>query len=546
MTTIAAPAMTDQAAHSGGVFTGTGRLLRLALRRDRIRIPAWAVLMAVLASSAYSATAELYPDPVARRPAAELFNTTPSLVAMFGRVYDVDSLGSLATIKLTTFYGAAIAILLVFHAVRHTRADEDAGRVELVNSAVVGRLAPLAAAMLDLVILAAGIGFAVAVAMAGVGAAVPGALAFGLAWAVMALVYGLLTAVLAQIVPEARPVIGLGVAAVGVGYLLRALGDLATPGPGWATWLSPIGWGQQIRPFAGDRYWIAALPLVVSAGLAVLAFRLRSHRDLGSGMVPEHAGPAGTAIATPLALALRLNRGLLIGWAIGLALMGGVVGSMSNSLGGFLNDPKTVDLLAALGGRKGLVDMFLSLELGIIAAAVSAVGIAVIGHMRREEENGRTELVLSETASRLDWLMGSLVVALAGVAALMMVLGLAVGIGAAAALGDWGQLGRVLAAAAARVPAAWVMVGIAVALYGFLPRLVALSWLFLLGFFVLGDFAALWGLPGWVADLSPFTHSPNLPGGSFHVLPVLSLVIVAAALIAAGTAGWLRRDLISA
>lgn len=537
----AAPAAPQ--ASAGGQFAGSGRLLRLALRRDRIRIPVWALVMAVMTTASYSATAGLYPDPQLRRPAAEIFNTAPSLVAMFGRVYDPDSLGSLATIKLTAFYGAAISILMVFQAVRHTRADEDAGRVELLSSTVVGRLAPLAAAMSAIVVFVTAIWLAVTVALAAAGAPVAGAVAFGLAWAVMGLTAGMFTILAAQVLPEARATIAAGVAAVGVSYLMRGIGDMADPGPGLLTWLSPIGWGQQIRPFAGDRFALAAIPVLVSICLGAATMLLRERRDLGSGMLPERTGKPGTDIASPLRLSLRLNRGLLAGWAIGLGTMGFVVGSIADSMGGFFDDPNMMELLEKIGGRKGMIDLFLGVEIGIISVAVSAAGIAVIGHLRREEEAGRTEVVLAGPTSRTGWLAGSVAVAAVGVAVLMALLGLAVGAGAAAALGDPDQMGRMLLAALARVPATWVMVGLAVALYGYAPRLVPLSYALLLGFLILGDFAQLWGLPNWVADLSPFTHSPNLPGAQFEVLPVLALTLVAAALFALGFSGWARRDL---
>lgn len=530
-------------ATGGGQFAGTARLLRLALRRDRIRIPAWTLVLAGMTTASYSATAGLYPDAAMRRPAAEIFNTAPSLVAMFGRVYDPDSLGSLATIKLTAFYGAAVSILMVFQAVRHTRADEDAGRVELLSSTVVGRLAPLAAAMAAIAVFATAIWVAVAVALIAAGAAVPGAIAFGLAWAVMGLASGMFTILAAQILPEARAAIAAGVAAVGISYLMRGIGDMSDPGPGLLSWLSPIGWGQQIRPFAGDRFVFAGIPVLVSLGLGFAAMYLRGRRDLGSGMLGERRGQPGTTIASPLRLSLRLNRGLLLGWAIGLGAMGFVVGSIADSMGGFFDDPNMMSLLEKIGGRKGMIDLFLGVEIGIISVFASAAGIAVIGHLRREEEAGRTEVVLAGPTSRPGWLAGSVIVAVVGVAALLALLGLAVGAGAATALGDPGQVPRLALAALARVPATWVMVGVAVALYGYLPRLVPLSYALLLGFLVLGDFAQLWGLPSWVSDMSPFQHSPNLPGADFELLPILVLSAVAATLFALGFAGWARRDL---
>jgi ABC-2 type transport system permease protein len=137
-------------------------------------------------------------------------------------------------------------------------------------------------------------------------------------------------------------------------------------------------------------------------------------------------------------------------------------------------------------------------------------------------------------------------VALGGVALLMALLGLAAGAGAAAATGDGGLVGPVVVAALVRVPAAWVVTGIAVALYGLAPRFVALTWVALLGFLIIGDFGSLWGLPDWVAKISPFAHSPNLPGGDLNPGSLVALTLVACLLLAVGVLGWRRRDLLTA
>jgi ABC-2 type transport system permease protein len=125
----------------------------------------------------------------------------------------------------------------------------------------------------------------------------------------------------------------------------------------------------------------------------------------------------------------------------------------------------------------------------------------------------------------------------------MLLAGLSVGAGAATVLADANQLGRVTLAAAAQIPAAWVMTAAVLAVFGWAPRLTGTVWALLLLFVALGEFGVLWNAPEWLMDLSPFRHSPLLPFDAGAVGPLLGLTVTAAALAALGYAGWRRRDL---
>ena len=105
----------------------------------------------------------------------------------------------------------------------------------------------------------------------------------------------------AQVTTGGRAANGLGFMVIAVAYVARAIGDLAEAGPGWLSWLSPIGWNQQIRAFAGDRWSVLILPLAATALLVPVAFALRRRRDLGSGLLQDRPGPAAGAWAHPWA-----------------------------------------------------------------------------------------------------------------------------------------------------------------------------------------------------------------------------------------------------
>ncbi|MGH3460909.1 MAG: ABC transporter permease, partial [Kribbellaceae bacterium] len=128
-------------------LTGTAALTRLALRRDRIVLPVWTAIFVLLAIGSAQASVEVFPDEASRIKAAEAINNSPALIAMYGRVYDVTSLGEVSMIKLKGLYALFLAVLAFFTVVRHTRANEESGRLELVGAGVVGRYAALTAAL---------------------------------------------------------------------------------------------------------------------------------------------------------------------------------------------------------------------------------------------------------------------------------------------------------------------------------------------------------------------------------------------------------------
>jgi putative exporter of polyketide antibiotics len=82
-------------------MTGTWALLRLALRRDRILLPAWIIGPAAMVTISVSATTGLYPTAASRVAAANTINATAALVALYGRIYDPTSIGALSLVKMT-------------------------------------------------------------------------------------------------------------------------------------------------------------------------------------------------------------------------------------------------------------------------------------------------------------------------------------------------------------------------------------------------------------------------------------------------------------
>ncbi|MEP6855037.1 MAG: polyketide antibiotic transporter [Pedococcus sp.] len=521
---------------------GTGSLLRLAMRRDRILAPVVVLGLAGMAWSSAAATVALYPDPAQAASAAIAANASPALVALYGPVHA--SLGSLASLKMLSTGAVAVALAAVFLLRRHTRTEEEMGRVELLGAGVLSRHAPLTAAILHtttVVVLSSALA---AMGYAASGLPVRGSLALGLAWLVVGLGFTGITAVAVQLTPSARTVAALAGGGVAAAYLLRAAGDAAGDGPGRVlVWLSPLGWAQQVRPYADERWWVGLLGLAFAAATTALAFLLRSRRDLGAGLFAQRAGPAHTTMGSPLALAWRLQRAAILGWSLATVLAGALLGGLTSSAATLLDSPEARDLIRSLGGPGSLADAFIAAEFGIMAAVVAGFGIAAALRPLGEERSTRAELTLSTATSRWSWLMSHVSLALGGSAGILALLGVGAAVADGATLGDLGEaFARLLPAALVQVAPVWVVIGVAVLLYGTAARLAIGAWVALAACLVIGQFGELLDLPRVLQEVSPFRHVPPLPGGAFDPTPVVALVAIAGVLVVAGGSLFRRRD----
>jgi ABC-2 type transport system permease protein len=544
VTAVAAPP-TAAGRHGTSSLTGTGELARLALRRDRYFLPAWLyVLTAVVASTAYSFKG-LYPTGPERAALAASLRGNPSMTALAGPVYG-DSLGALTMWKVGLAAAVGAALMGIFTVIRHTRADEEAGRLELVGSTVLGRQAALAAGLV--VAFGACLVLAVLIAAAVILLGLPagGGLALGAAIGLTGAAFAAVAAVSAQLSDSARASRGIAGGVLGLAYLLRTVGD-AGSGLSWLSWASPLGWAERLRPFAGERWWVAGLSLVAAATLTGAACLLAARRDLAAGLLPSRPGRARAPgwLRSPSALAWQLQRASLLWWTFGFAATGAVLGASAKGIGSALNSAQAREFIIRLGGRSGLIDAYFAALMVILGVTAAAYGVAAALRPRSEESEQRAELVLATPTGRIRWVAGHLVIAAVGTAVLLGAAGLLAGLAYGLRTGDVAsQLPRLAGAALAQVPAAWLMAGIAVAATGLAPRMaVPVSWTALGVIALLTLVGPTLRLPQWVMDISPFTHVPKLPGGSFTVSPLLWLAGIAVLLAVAGLAGLRRRDL---
>lgn len=519
-------------------LAGTGALLRLALRRDRVMMPVWIIVVAGMVLAMPGSLEKTYGTAAERADAMRSMNANSSMRALYSPVFG-DSVGALSAWRIGVYAAILAAVMSLIIVVRHTRDEEETGRQEMLSAAMVGRRAPLTAALLAAFTANAAVGLLVAGGMAGQGSA--GALALGLGVAGTGMLFATMAAILAQLTESARLAKGLTAGVLGAAYMLKAAGDAGSErGESVLTWLSPLGWTQNLRAYAGERWWVLLLTAGAIVAQGAVAYRLAGRRDVGMSFLPSRPGPAKGAIGTAGGLAWRLQRGSVLGWTLGYLLAGVVFGGMVEGAADIVGDNAgTREIIERMGGQSGLTDAFLATMIGLLGMVASLYVVACVLRLHGEETSQRAEPVLAGAVGRLRWAGGHLVIAFGGAVLLMLVGGFGL------FLGHGRDLGPILGACLVQVAAVWAVGGLAVLLVGAFPRAAVGAWGAAGLCLAIGWIGPALDLPQAALDASPFGHLPKLPGSAMEWGPVGVLLALTATLATTGLAGLRRRDLVT-
>jgi ABC-2 type transport system permease protein len=519
-------------------------MVRLVVRRNRVRLAAWWAYVVVMLAYVAAYYRESLPTQRALDDFAAV-SATPGMRALTGVAAEPATLGGAVWTKIWMTLALGLAFGMVFLVTRNGRADEEEGRCELLRSRVLGIHAGSAATWTVMAALCAlaGAGAALVCLQQGLdpqGAGHSGSWLFGLSVAGVGLVAIGVSALAGQVASTSRGANGLASAVIGVFYALRMAGDL---GNGALTWASPIGWGQEARPWGQERWW----PLLLQCGLALIllgaAAVLEEHRDHGAGLLPDRPGPSGAPArwASPPGLALRLERGAILGWTAAIAATAVILGSVTQPMENLVADASP-EVAARLGGEG--MGALVAMLVRIVALVVLAFALQATLPLRGDEASGILEAQLSRGLSRTRWALGRLAVPVLGAGALLALAGACMGAAYGAVVGDAGQIRLLAGAALAYWPATMTLVGAAVAVFGWFPRAAtATTWTLLAAVWVVEMAGVTTGLPRWVLDATPFHATPPLPSEPMAWTPLAAMTVLAVALAALGVGRLARRDL---
>ncbi|MEU9607949.1 ABC transporter permease [Streptomyces sp. NPDC048057] len=501
-------------------------------------VPAWVLTLGLVVVGGVGSLENLYDTPEKRADIVDSLLTNGSLRAITGPAFD-DTLGGLVAWRFGMFTLTMAALMSVLIVVRHTREEEETGRQEMLSSMAVGRRASLTAALLTALVANTGLALLITLGTAGPTGSTSGALALGLTVGAVGMLFAGAAGITAQLTESARLARGMAGGALGLAFALRSAGDSAeADGNSVLTWLSPLGWASQVRPFAGERWWLLLLLAAAVVVQGLVAYALAGRRDVGMSFLATRPGPAVGRLTTATGLAWRLQRGTFLAWTAAFLVIGIVFGGMASGASDLVGDNEnTRQIFERLGGQTGLTNAFLASMIGMLGMVAAVYVVSAVLRLHGEETSQRAEPILANAVSRSGWAVGHLLIAFGGGAVIVVAGGLGVGIG------HGESFGSVLGGALVLIPAVWLVGGVAVALYGLLPRFAAVAWALAGLCLAIGWIGPALDLPDAVLDLSPYAHLPKMPGAEMSWPPVLVLTALAVALVGTGLVALRRRDI---
>jgi ABC-2 type transport system permease protein len=518
-------------------------MLGIVWRTRRRAILVWVIALAASMTGTAVAVAGLYATPAEVHTYARAVTSGSALAAINGHVEGIDSLGGVIQDEFGFLASFLLPLLGIALVAGSTRREEESGRLETLLGGRIARHQPVLAALAvaTAAILVTSVLFAAGLAASGVPAS--GSVLYAAALGALAFVFAGFAALLAQLVSHARGVYTGSLLVLAAAYVLRGAGD-TTAGPAWLTWLSPLGWAEKAAPFGPQRWWVLAVPAVAGLAAGGVAVWLAARRDLGSALLRAGAGPArATRLRrSPIGFAAWIHRPATAGWLAGGLLLTAMMGSLSRQLlDAMAGNPALSQAMGVTGGRP--LHGFVAATQLYLAVIATGYLVQAIGTLRAEEADGRLETRLAGTLSRVRWLAAHGAVIAAGLVLIVVGSSLVLALSTAWSVGNTDDLGAVVRAGAAYLPAELVFAGLALALFGLWPRGFGLAW----AGYAAATFIAFLG-PGlklgrWVLDLAPTTHVGNPPLGPVHAGDLAALATVAAVLVLGGFVAFRRRDL---
>ncbi|TYQ13209.1 UNVERIFIED_CONTAM: ABC-2 type transport system permease protein [Acetivibrio alkalicellulosi] len=405
-------------------FANTKTLLKLAMKRDRIKLPIWLLSIFGIVALITKAYGDFTPQDI--KEIVVMASTSPGMRFLIAPLSpdSVGELGQFFLIRMSAIIAVLVAMMNIQLIIRHTRNNEETGCSELISSTAVGRYSSLTSALILAIASNILVSILIALGLIVNGLSIEGSLIAGASYGALGILFSAIAGITAQLSESSRGSNGLSAVIIGVIFVINSIGNVMgtvnADGMGyesaWPVWLSPLGWAQQMHPFDQNNWWILSFFIVSFILLIRTAFVLVNHRDVGRGILPARKGSATAAkwLQNPLGLTFRLQRIGLMGWIVGLLLLGLIFGASSTEFGEIVEDMDAFPHLKIAG------EMFMFSLIGLMAAVVSIFTMLSILRIYSEEKGGPLESVLSTAVSRTKVFLSYITVSILGSIAIIV------------------------------------------------------------------------------------------------------------------------------
>ncbi|NLL47452.1 MAG: ABC transporter permease [Firmicutes bacterium] len=528
-------------------FYNTTTLARFIWRRDQVRIPIWIISIVLVSIAVAMSFPSLYPAGPERLIIAQTLKN-PAMISMIGPGYGMDNyhIGAIMAHQMLLFTAVTVAIMNIFLTIRNTRSDEEQGRIEVIRSLPVGRLSSAAATMLVLFLtnLSLGVLTALGLGILGLeGMDWTGSILYGAVLGTVGIFFASVTLLLAQLTETARAALGYAFSFLGAAYLIRAIGDISSE---TLARLSPLGLILRTQVYVKNYWWPIWVVLSLTIIATLVALRFNASRDLQAALVSSRPGRqhASSLLRSPLGLVLRLERTTIMGWSVGIFVLGASYGSVFGDVDSFFNTSDLYQKILPMIEGFSLTDQFVATLLSIMSMMAAIPSLLVMLRLRAEEGKNRVEHLLARAVSRTRLLSSFLVIAML-VAVVMQIISI-LGLWSAAVMSVSAEpfsLVETLQGGLMYIPVMWILLGLAVVLIGFAPRSASAVWLYLGYSFFTVYLGGILQLPDWMAKLTPWGYVPNVPLEPMKASTVVISLLVAFSLMGLGIYGYNKRDI---
>ena len=537
---------------------GLGSVFAKTIRDSRRATILAGVVLGIALLAVGKGITSAFPTPASREEIVNLVTSVPPILQGFaGKPVNVGTLGGYLQYKYGTFFPIILSLWSILALSGTLAAEARRGSLEFVAATPISRrriaLEKLSGHVVVVVIASALIFAALSI----VGSAFPvlpgdeisvaAAGAYAVWLGLLALAAGALAFALAQFLGRGAA-IGIAGAVTFAGFIVNgyraALPDLAPIAN--LTW---FGWTDNHIPLAGLFDWpslaLVAIAIGVFLTIGVEAF---VRRDLGAtSAVPSPSlptsligvtGPVGRAVGELLPNALA--------WGFGLGLFGLLIAGSGKSFAEALQkSPDLMELLSQifpgieLGGAGGFLQL-LFVEFGLILVGLAAA--TLVATWASDETSGRLEMVMAAPLARLRWVVSGGLGVLLGIAVIVVLAAIGIGIGASITGGD---VSTPVAGTLVLGLYAIALAGIGIAIGGLVSTgaaapavaiLTVLIWL-------IDIIAPPLGLPDAVQQLALTAHYGQPMLGVWDPAGIVASVVLAVGGVAIGALGFARRDL---